>query len=246
MLDRFTALQAAMATLRIAYQTQFLTVLGALNHGPYAPGKNANVRVCPVSVVAPAWKLAQTSLRAFERQGVDLEATYEYLARHADVGVAGALLPNARTALSNAKKAFRTSLADVSELRAEWVRGLAPELRVAGCNDKLLNAAIANPDAYRIVVPDVVPEPPATLPPRPKARATFYVDNAQCPDVVDVWVDGAQVGQVSPGRRSALVADAGQHTMCLLTPGSAQCGDRSTNRQIYLHDGWSVTMHCPR
>ncbi|CAN5875657.1 hypothetical protein BH11MYX2_BH11MYX2_18020 [soil metagenome] len=246
MLDRFTGLQTAMATLRLAYQTQFLTALGALRHGPYAPGKNANVRVCPVSVVAPAWQLAQKALRAYERQGVYLEATYEYLQRHADAGAAGALLPNARTGLTNAKKTFRTSLADISELRAEWVRGLGPELRTAGCNDKLLAAAIANPDAYRAASPEAPPEPPASLPPRPKARATFYVDNVQCPDAVDVWVDGAQVGQVSPGRRSALVADAGQHTMCLLMPGSAQCGDKSTNRQIYLHDGWSVTMHCPR
>jgi len=61
---------------------------------------------------------------------------------------------------------------------------------------------------------------------------------------VEVWIDGTQLGQVSPGRRSALVADGGERTLCLLVPGAAQCGDRGTVREVYLHDGWSVTMHC--
>ena len=56
--------------------------------------------------------------------------------------------------------------------------------------------------------------------------------------------DGSLAGQVAPGRRSALVADGGERTLCLLGLGAAQCGDRGTVRQVYLHDGWSVTMHC--
>ena len=60
-----------------------------------------------------------------------------------------------------------------------------------------------------------------------------------------VWIDGKQLGDVAPGRRSALVADGGERSLCLLGPGAAQCGDRGTVRQIYLHDGWSVTMRCP-
>jgi hypothetical protein len=87
---------------------------------------------------------------------------------------------------------------------------------------------------------------PKKVPPRPRPRSTFFVDNAGCPDPVEVWIDGALIGQVAPGRRSALVADGGERTLCLLGPGAAQCGDRGTVRQIYLHDGWSVTMHCPK
>jgi len=37
---------------------------------------------------------------------------------------------------------------------------------------------------------------------------------------------------------------ARERTLCLLVPGAAQCGDRGTVRQVYLHDGWSATMHC--
>ena len=69
---------------------------------------------------------------------------------------------------------------------------------------------------------------------------------ARFPAPENVWLDGAQIGQVAPGRRSALVADGGARTLCLLVPGAAQCGDRWTGRQVYLHDGWSVTMHCPK
>jgi tetratricopeptide (TPR) repeat protein len=245
-LDRYTITAATMITVRLAYQTQFLTILAALGRGPYAPVKVAPVRTCPVARVAPLWAAAQKELRRYERLGVELEALAGYLARHAAIGGGAGLLPTARTQLANAKKTFKVALADVTELRAEWSRGLRPELRVAGCNDKLLAAAVANPARYRVVVQDKPPEPPATQPPRPRARATFYVDNTRCVDAVDVWIDGTQLGQVTPGRRSALVADAGEHTLCLLLPGSAQCGDRGTVRQIYLHDGWSVTMHCPK
>ena len=245
-LDQYAIISATMIGVRLAYQTHLLSVLGALGRGPYAPAKIAPVRTCPVARIAPAWSNAQKELRRYERLGVELEALADYLARHAAVGGGAGLLPNARTQLVNSKKTFRVALADITELRAEFTRGLGPELRVAGCNDKLLAAAIANPQRYRVVVEDKPPEPPATQPPRPRARATFYVDNTRCVDAVDVWIDGAQLGQVAPGRRSALVADAGEHTLCLLLPGSAQCGDRGTVRQIYLHDGWSVTMYCPK
>jgi hypothetical protein len=246
MIDRYVVTLAAMGAVRLAYQMRFLSVLGALGRGPYAPVKAPPVRTCPVARIAPQWSDAQKELRRFERLGVELEAYADYLARHSGVGAGAGLLPNARMQLTNAKKSFRTALADITELRAEWTRGLQPELRIAGCNDKLLAAAIANPGRYRVATEDKPPEPPVTQPPRPRARATFYVDNTRCVDAVDVWIDGTQLGQVAPGRRSALVADAGEHTLCLLLPGSAQCGDRGTVRQIYLHDGWSVTMHCPK
>lgn len=245
-LGRFAQTAASMATVRMGYQAQFLALLGMLGKGPYAPIKRPQIRTCPVARVAPAWAAAQQELRTFERLGVDLEAAYRYLARHDEANVTAGLLPNARTQLALAKKTYRTSLGDIAELRAQWSRGLGPELRLAGCTDKLLAAAVADPDRYRVIVddrPDAVPEHTAA---RPRPRATFYVDNTGCVDPVDVWIDGSQLGQVAPGRRSALVADGGERTLCLLGPGAAQCGDRGTVRQVYLHDGWSVTMHCPK
>jgi hypothetical protein len=137
-------------------------------------------------------------------------------------------------------------LADVGELRAEWSRGLGPELRAAQCSDALLAAALREPSRYVGADVDEPERIPPVAPPRPRARATFYVDNTRCHDPVDVWIDGAPLGQVSPGRRSALVADGGPRTLCLLPPGAPSCGDRGTVRQVYLHDGWAVTLYCPK
>jgi hypothetical protein len=97
-----------------------------------------------------------------------------------------------------------------------------------------------------VIVEDKPDQLPPQQPPRAKPRSTFFVDNTRCPEPVDVWIDGAHVGQVAPGRRSALVSDGGERTLCLLTPGGAQCGDRGTVRQVYLHDGWSTTLYCPK
>ena len=245
-LDRYTLTTTTMATVRTAYQAQILAALGALGKGPRVGAKAPPVKTCPLGRVAPLWAAAQEELRRYERLGVDLEADYRFIARHDEVGAIGGLLPNGRAQLVAAKKTFRTALADIAELRAELGRGLGPELRAVGCSDRLLAAAVASPERYRVVVEDRPEEIPQLAPQRARPRATFYIDNTRCPDPVDVSIDGAQIGQVAPGRRSALVADGGERTLCLLGPGSAQCGDRGTVRQVYLHDGWSVTLYCPK
>jgi tetratricopeptide (TPR) repeat protein len=243
-LARFAAVGQAMAQARAAYQRRVLGLLGTLNRGPDAPAKPQAVRSCPIARVATEWATAQRELAGLERLGVDLEAAWRFIARHDEAGATASLLPNARTQVAAARKAWKLAIADVGELRAEWGRALGPELQAVGCTDRLLAAAVADPARYHVVQDDQ-PEPiPTTQPPRPRARATFYVDNARCLDPVEVWIDGAQIGQVGPGRRSALVADGGERALCLLVPGAAQCGDRGTVRQVYLHDGWSVTMHC--
>jgi tetratricopeptide (TPR) repeat protein len=244
-LERYALAATSMAAVRVSYQSRFLLLIAALGKGPYAPIKGPVVKRCPVARIATMWDGAQQELRRYEKLGVDLEAAYRFIARHEEAGATHGLLPAARSRVSGLKKAFRTTLADVAELRAEWVRGVIPELRVAGCSDKLLAAAVADPERYRVNEEDR-PEPiPVTQPPRARARATFYVDNVRCPDPVDVWIDGTPLGQVAPGRRSALVSDGGERTLCLIVPGlGAQCGDRGTLRQVYLHDGWTATMHC--
>jgi tetratricopeptide (TPR) repeat protein len=243
-LDRYAQTATSMASVRVSYQSRFLLLIAALGKGPYAPVKGPVVKTCPVARVASMWDAAQQELRRYERLGVDLEAAYRFIARHDEAGATAGLLPNARTRVSTLKKAFRTTLADVGELRAEWVRGAIPELRVVGCSDKLLAAAVADPDRYRINEENRPEAIPVTQPPRPRARATFYIDNVRCADPVDVWIDGTHLGQVASGRRSALVSDGGERTLCLIVPGGAQCGDRGTLRQVYLHDGWTATMHC--
>jgi len=245
-LDHYAVIAQAMARSRAAYQQQVLGLLGVLDRGPYAPGKHEPVRRCPFARVAPTWAAARKTLDAIARLGVELEATWRFLARHDEVGATASLLPNQRTQVAAARKGFRLALADIAEHQAEWSRGLGPELAAVGCTDRLLAAAIDDPPRYQVVEEDRPEAIPATQPAQRPSHATFYVDNTQCPDPVEVWIDGAQLGLVAPGRRSALVTDGGERTLCLLAPGSAQCGDRGTVRQVYLHDGWSVTMRCPK
>lgn len=243
-LGRYRQTQDAMAAARAGYQRDVLGILGALGKGPLAPARPEPVRGCPLAKVVAPWDRAQRGLGQLARLGGELEASWRFVARHDDAGATASLLPDARAQVTAARKAWRVALADAGELRAEWSRGLGPELRAVGCTDRLLAAAVADPARYHRVEEDKPAPIPTTQPPRPRARATFYVDNARCADPVEVWIDGAPLGQVAAGRRSALVADGGERTLCLLVPGAAQCGDRGTIRQVYLHDGWSVTMHC--
>ncbi len=243
--ERYHVIQTTLATVRASYQLQVMTILGALGKGPFAPVKRPAVRRCPLVQIAPRWAAAQADLRRYERLGADLEHAQKYIVRHDDRGATGGLLPGARAQTVAARTSFKTALADISELRAQWSRGLGPELKVAGCSDKLLAAAVVDPERYRVVEDDVAPEAPVQQPPRPRARATFYVDNTRCPDPVDVWIDGTHLGQIPSGRRSALVTDGGERALCLILPGGAQCGERGTVRQVYLHDGWSTTLYCP-
>jgi len=245
-LDRFADVQQAMARSRESYQQKFLQILAAFGSGPLAPIARPRSRTCPVDRVAPLWARAQEELRTYETLGVKLEAAYRFVARHDELGTTAGLLPNARARVATVKTAFRKALADIGELRAEWVRGVVPELRYAGCSDKLLAAAVADPERYRIIQEDKPETIPQTLPPRPRPHATFYIDNTTCQDAVDVWLDGTLLGQVAPGRRSALVADGGERTLWLIGPGAAQCGDRGTVREVYLHDGWTATLNCPK
>jgi hypothetical protein len=243
-LDRYALTATTMAAVRVSYQSQFLLLLAQLGKGPYAPVKGPAVRTCPVARVAALWDAAQRELRRYETLGLDLETAYRFIARHVDAGASAGLLPNARARVSTLGRAFRTTLSDVAELRGEWGRGMAPELRVVGCSDKLLAAAVADPERYRVNQEERPEAIPTQQPPRTRPRVTFYVDNVTCADAVDVWIDGTHRGEVAPGRRSALVADGGERTLCLIFPGGAQCGDRGTLRQVYLHDGWTAVMHC--
>ena len=134
-----------MATVRMAYQAQLLVLLGAVGTGPNAPVKPAPVRACPVGRIAPAWATAQHELRRYERLGVELEdgVSLHRASRRASGATAGLLAERAHRRSPRRRSTFRTALADVGELRAEWTRGLGPELRAIGCNDKLLAAAVA-------------------------------------------------------------------------------------------------------
>ena len=178
-----------------------------------------------------------------QRLGVDLEESFARIVRHDELGLTAGLLPNARLAVAAAKRDYQRALRDVAELRAEWGQGLTPELYANGCTAAMLTAAAAQRPIDRAI--EEVPEPsPATSSGRPISRTTFFVDNTSCSEPVEVFIDDKPLGRAAAGQRSAWVADAGERSLCLVVPGTAQCGDRGTARRVYLHDGWTVTMRC--
>lgn len=241
-LDRFAATRTQMMSARAAYQAHFIGLLGALGKGPAATPKTRPG--CPAGRIAPRWLEAQQQLRALQHLGVDLEASFMRIIRHDELGLTAGLLPNSRLAVASAKRDYSLALRDVAELRAEWSRGLAPELNVAGCTVNVLAAAAAGGLHSRPVEDEVAAALPVQGPPRPVPRTTFFVDNSACSDPVDVFIDDQSLGRAAPHRRSALVAEGGERSLCLIPPGTAQCGDRGTVRSVYLHDGWTVTMRC--
>lgn len=241
-LDRFSAIRNEMALVRSTYQDDFVAVLGMLGKGPAA--KRLGGRGCPTRRIAPRWSTAQKHLVHFQRLGVDLEASFQRIVRHDALGLTAALLPGARVAVAGVRRDYKLALQDATDLRAQWSRGLAPELAVAGCTVALLASASADPTSIAANDNEFVEPAPKQESPRSVPRATFFVDNTSCRESVDVYIDDNLLGRAAAGRRSAWVADGGDRSLCLILPGTGQCGDRGTVRRVYLHDGWTVTMRC--
>jgi tetratricopeptide (TPR) repeat protein len=240
-LRRFAAAQADMATVREAYQGDIVALLGALGKGP--GGKRKAAKGCPTGQLAARWADAQTRLQRLQRLGLALEAAFARIVRHDELGMTAGLLPNARLAVASAKRDYPVALRDMAELRAEWSSGLSPELGAAGCTMQALAAAAS--DRRNLGVADEPLEPePVAAPERVVQRTTFFVDNTRCSEELDVYVDDALVGRTAAGQRTAWVAGAGERSLCMIVPGTGQCGDRGTVRRVYLHDGWTVTTHC--
>lgn len=250
-LEAFETVDGTLAELRGTFQDRSLSILGWLGEGPtkVKPKRGqaaAPRRSCPIADVVRPWQDARTALAQYDRVGVELEDLYRYLARHDDLGETANLLPDQRTRLIAARKAYELDLADVRELRAMWTTAIGRELKGHHCSDALLAAAAADPDRYtvRIAPKEVVPT--QTRKPREPHHESFFVDNRDCPDPLTVYIDGGEVGAVPGKERTVLTADAGQRSLCLIVKGSgARCGDRGTVRQIYMHEGWEVKMRCP-
>jgi tetratricopeptide (TPR) repeat protein len=249
-IERFEKLDVELGAVRQKIQGLQLQLLGSLGEGPAkvrVRGAQARARrVCPLVDVVRPWQEAQKAMAAFNAKGVELEHAHRYLARHAALGEAANLLPDARARLNAARKAFALDVSDIRELRAGWVTSVGRELKAHGCSDRLLAAAAEDPGRYR---PRIAPRevtPTQTRKPREPRRESFFVDNRDCTEELNVYIDGERVGTVPGGERSALTADTGQRTLCLINKGTASCGDRGTVRQVYLHEGWEVAMKCPK
>jgi len=250
-IDRFLAADQQVARVRQQLDAQYLTALAALGEGPgkdlsKAARRRPRPRTCPIVAVGKPWVAARRYERELQRRGLVLEQAFRTVDLLDELGESAGLTPDYRRKVGEVRAGWRRALVGVREVRSELQNQLGRELRSRRCKDELLVAAAARPELYG-PPPSSAPPPsgPAVLAPRRPLTATLYIDNDECAEPIELWIDGELVGEAPAGRRSAFEAAVGQRTICLLVSGEAgQCGDRGTVRQAYLHDGWSTRVHC--
>jgi hypothetical protein len=113
------------------------------------------------------------------------------------------------------------------------------------------------------VLPDEMPVPaPAPKPTAPRAPAApqsaaagttamaapaiwIDVDNTLCAQPTRISVDGQPLGEIGARKKTSVRTHAGPREICALPASDSRaCGDAGTVRKAYLHEGWSLTVHC--
>lgn len=123
-----------------------------------------------------------------------------------------------------------------------WVLEQASE-RSAG--QPVARTAAAGPSTGSPAAPEPVAEAEgATL-----AAPAIWIDldNTLCAQATRVSIDGQPLGEVGAHKRTSVRTHAGPREVCVLPVGDARaCGDPGTIRKAYLHEGWSLSVHCEK
>lgn len=207
---------------------------------------------CPHAELGPHYYRAHQQGEKFRALGSGLEREYAAIRRLDRYGDTDALTPDYRWRVNRTRALYARSLTDYKEMRFSFLDQLAPELAARGCRKtELLEIGRAAPAAEPTEV-----EAPYRAPNRRRRKsdkihetsvipATFFVDNKGCDKPMQVFVDGALIGEVGGKARTAFQTTTGRHTLCLIETGSIkQCGEPGTVRSAYFHEGWSVALHC--
>jgi hypothetical protein len=244
--DRFFALDEAMDRTRSSFAKNVQAALRALA----VKGK----RTCPIDQVARPYYDARRDGDSYRALGAELESEQVLINQLDDMGETASLTPDYRWKVKQVGERYRRAVIDLKEMRVAFLVQLGSELKHRGCCSAALVkragelvASATPPDepAGRDPVrpplkPGQVPEPVV-----PATTVTFYVDNTKCPSKQQVFLDGSLLGEVPPKSKSAFQALAGHHALCLISgDSSARCGDPGTLRTAFLHDGWSIGLHC--
>ena len=249
-LDRTSAIAPTMATVRVEYQNQFLALLGALGIGPAREREGrARCRACPVGTArAGVGGRAEVRSSATTRLGVELETQYRFIARHDELGADGGPLAErahrgrgGEEELQHRARGCRRAARRVDA--RPWRPSCAPSAAATSCSPLRSH----DPLRYRVIVedkPEPMPDDAAAARPS-RARRSSSITRA-APIRSTSGSTAAHIGQVAPGRRSALVADGGERT-----PVPARAGRRAMRRSRHRAPGLSarrldVTLYCPK
>jgi hypothetical protein len=231
-IDRFFGLESRMRTERETFseatQAALLTVSMA-------------DRGCPEASLSGNYQRARRAADAFRRHGADFEAEYRAIITLDQLGETAGLTPDYRWRVAQVRERYQNSLTDLREMHVAMADQLEPELRARGCDpDRLLAAApsVAGTSDKGTTQTKKIEVVTAR-------NATFFIDNKACTTPQRVVVDEQFLGEVAPGTRSAFQALTGHHSLCLRTPDQEEeCSQTGVSRSVYIHDGWSLTLHC--
>ncbi len=249
-IDRFTALDKAMEAARSSFARSVQAAEAALGR--------SHKGGCPVDRVARQYYEARRDGETYRALGAELESE-EVLSRQLDdLGETGALTPDYKWKVNQVAARYRQAVVDLKEMRVAFLVELGGELRHRGCVEADLTTRGAELVATQAAPSEATaadedgaegPTAPAGEQPAqmvvPATTITFYVDNRACSIGQAVYLDDQLLGEVAGDSRAAFQALAGRHSLCLMAGDSpARCGDAGTVRAAFLHDGWSVALHC--
>jgi hypothetical protein len=263
-IDRFFALQAEMDRVRDEFSTAVHETLGAL-------GAAGAAKTCPTTTAAP-YARALAAGTKYLVLGQQLQGRNRDIRRADELGDAVALTPDYRAKVKRARDLYQHLLDDYREMRVAFYDQLGAEMRHASCKPGskaagdvgvALNPMEASAWTLASETPDEPAEPApaapppkgaATRPPAPVARTGesapaiwIDVDNTLCGQATRVSVDGQALGEVGARKRTSVRTHAGPREICALPASDPRgCGDPGTVRKAYLHEGWSLTVHCTR
>jgi hypothetical protein len=90
---------------------------------------------------------------------------------------------------------------------------------------------------------DAAAEPPASASAAP--AIWIEIDNTLCKQPTHLAIDGQALGEIGAGKKVSVRARSGPHEICALPASDGRaCGDAGTRRSAYLHEGWTLTVHC--
>jgi hypothetical protein len=79
----------------------------------------------------------------------------------------------------------------------------------------------------------------------PATAIWIEIDNALCDQPTRVVIDGQLMGELPRRNKTSVRTRAGPHELCVLPLSDTRtCGQPGTLRKAYLHEGWSLTVHC--
>jgi hypothetical protein len=267
--DRFLSLQAEMDGVRDEFSSAVHGTLATLAAAAPARGPGAAARQCPPAAAAP-YARALASGGRYLALGQQLQATYREIRRSDDFGETLGLTPDYRWKVKKAKDLHQQLLRDYREMRVAFYDQLGAEMRYAGCKPGARAAAApapaanpSDPDAWQLDDPAVDPAgassssaAPAVPEPTPSSSAAesagntataiwIDIDNTLCAAPTRLAIDGQPLGDAGGHRKISVRTRAGPHEICALPTSDARaCGDPGTIRKAYLHEGWTLTIHC--